>query len=120
MAEGRSSKKAAGEPETLAAIAKFPDHYRAIGERVHAIVMASAPELQPTTWYGMPAYAKNGAVICFFRADKKYMTFGLQPDANLALEADAAHLLRPSSWFFDGMDEPTEAEIARIVRKAAS
>jgi hypothetical protein len=75
--------KAGGEAGVLAKIAAMPEPYRAIGERLHALIVRSAPALQPTLWYGMPAYARNGNVLCFFRADK-YMTFGLTDKANHA------------------------------------
>jgi hypothetical protein len=90
-----------------------------MGERIHALILRSAPALQPTTWYGMPAYAKDGKVVCFFRADT-YMTFGLTDKANLTLEDGAPSQLRGSSWFFTALDDATEAELAGIVRKAAS
>lgn len=113
-----AAKKADGETEALAKIAAMPEPYRAMGERIHALIRRAVPDLQTTTWYGMPAYAKDGKVICFFRADK-YMTFGLTDKANLALEPDAAHQLRASAWFFDALDDATEDELATIVRKAA-
>jgi uncharacterized protein YdhG (YjbR/CyaY superfamily) len=87
-AEARTSKnKAEGERAVLSAIAEMPHPDRAMAERLHAIIKASAPALAPRTWYGMPAYAKDGKVICFFQAASKfkvrYATFGFQPDANL-------------------------------------
>jgi hypothetical protein len=115
----RAKKKApAGEPEVLAKIADLPENYRDLGERLHALIRRAAPALQPTLWYGMPAYAKAGSVICFFRADK-FMTFGLTDKANHDLDADAPHQLRESAWFFTRMDEATEAKLAAIVHKAA-
>ena len=111
--------KADVETAVLAKIAVMPAPYRAVGERLHALILRSAPALQPTLWYGMPAYAKDGKVICFFRADK-YMTFGLSDKANLALEEDAPHQLRESGWFFTAMDDATEAKLCAIVRNAAS
>jgi len=97
----------------------MPAPYRALGERLHALILRSAPVLQPTLWYGMPAYAKASKVVCFFRADK-YMTFGLSDKANNAIEEGAPHQLRESGWFFTAMDDATEAKLALIVRKAAS
>src|SRR5687767_7539613 len=83
---GRANK-ANGESAVLAKIAEMPGPDRAMAERLHAIVMASAPGLLPKTWYGMPAYAKDGKVVCFFQsADKfksRYATFGFNDDANL-------------------------------------
>src|SRR5689334_1187425 len=96
----RPDNKADGEAALLAKVAAMPAPYRAMGERLHALILRSAPALQPTLWYGMPAYAKDGQVICFFRADK-YMTFGLSDKANHALEEGAPHQLRESSWFFN-------------------
>jgi hypothetical protein len=113
------AKKADGEDAVLAKVAAMPPPYRAMGKRLHALILRSAPVLQPTLWYGMPAYAKDGKVICFFRADK-YMTFGLSDKANHALEEDAPHQLRESAWFFTAMDDATEAKLSAIVRKAAS
>jgi hypothetical protein len=107
-----------GEAAVLAKIAAMPAPYRAMGERLHALILRSAPALQPALWYGMPAYAKAGKVICFFRADK-YMTFGLSENANHALEEGAPHQLRESAWFFTALDDATEAKLSAIVRKAA-
>ncbi len=114
-----AAKKADGETAVLGKIAAMPTPYRAMGERLHALILRSAPALQPTTWYGMPGYAKDGKVICFFRADK-YMTFGLTEKANLTLEEGAPHQLRESAWFFTALDDATEARLSAIVRKAAS
>ena len=115
---GPRADKADGEAAVLAKIAAMPAPYRAMGERLHALILRSAPALQPTLWYGMPAYAKDGHVICFFRADK-YMTFGLSDKANHALEEGAPHQLRESAWFFTAMDDATEAKLSAIVRKVA-
>jgi hypothetical protein len=114
----KTAKKAAGEAELLEKIAAMAEPYRAIGERLHTLIRRSAPALQPTLWYGMPAYAKDGDVICFFRADK-YMTLGLSDKANHDLEEGAPHQLRESAWFFTAMDDATEAKLSAIVRKAA-
>jgi hypothetical protein len=123
MSDDKSSKaaakKVADEAAALEKIAAMPPPYREMGERIHALILRSAPALQPTTWYGMPAYAKEGKVVCFFRADT-YMTFGLTEKANLTLEDGAPSQLRGSSWFFTALDDATEAELAAIVRKAAS
>jgi hypothetical protein len=114
-----AAEKAAGEAAVLAKIAAMPAPYSAIGERLHALILRSAPALQPTLWYGMPAYSKDGSVICFFRADK-YMTFGLSDKANHTSDEGAPHQLRESAWFFTAMDSATEARLSAIVRKAAS
>ncbi|MGO9539634.1 MAG: hypothetical protein ACLPN2_03450 [Terriglobales bacterium] len=77
----------------LAKIAAMPAPYVAVGGRLHALILRSATTLQPTAWYGMPGYAKDGKTVCFFRADKKHMTFGFTPEANLKREEGAPHLL---------------------------
>ena len=83
----KATKKADGEAEVLANIAAMPEPDRAIAERLHAIIKASAPILSPRLWYGMPAYAKDGKVVCFFQSAQKfktrYATFGFQHEANL-------------------------------------
>jgi len=119
MSDKETTRKPEGERAALEKIEAMPEPYRAMGERLHALIMGAAPALQPALWYGMPAYRKDGAVILFFRADE-YMTFGLTEKANLALEEDAPHQLRPSSWFFNTLDEATEAALEAIVRRAAS
>lgn len=119
MAEKKATKKVDGEAEVLAKIEAMPEQYRDIGGRMHALIKRTAPELEPTLWYGMPAYRKDGDVIMFFRADE-YMTFGLREKANLSIEEGVSHQLRPSSWFFNTLDEATEAALEAIVRKAAS
>ena len=113
------AKKADAHAAVLAKIAALPEPYRAMGERLHALILRSAPALQPALWYGMPAYAKDGKVICFLRADK-YMTFGLTDNANHSLAEGAPHQLRESAWFFNALDDATEAKLSAIVRKAAS
>jgi hypothetical protein len=81
------SGKVDGLTDLLAKVAEMPDPDRSMAERVHAIVMEAAPDLEPKTWYGMPAYAKDGKLICFFQAAAKfkvrYATFGFQPDAKV-------------------------------------
>jgi hypothetical protein len=114
-----TKKNVSGEAAVLEKIAAMPESYRAMGERLHALILRSAPQLQPKLWYGMPAYSKGGKVICFFRVDK-FMTFGLSEDANHALEEGAPHQLREAGWFLTALDGATEARIAAIVRKAVS
>jgi len=114
-----AAKPADGEAAVKEKIAAMAPPYREMGERLHTVILASAPHLRPSLWYGMPAYTRDGQVICFFRADK-YMTLGLSDKANHDLETGAAHQLRPSAWFFTELDEATEARIGAIVRKAAS
>jgi len=115
-----AAKKAEGEAAVLAKIAAMPEPFRGMGERLHALIVRSAPAFQPTLFYGMPAYAKDGATVCFFRADKKYMTFGFTQQANLTREEGAPHQLIESAWYFTALDDATEARLSAIVRKAAS
>jgi hypothetical protein len=114
-----AAKKTDGEAAVLDKIAQMPAPYRAIGERLHEIIIKSAPVLVPRTWYGMPAYAKDGKVVCFFRVDK-YMTFGLTEDANLTRKEGAPHQLMESAWYLSALDDATEARLSAIVRQAAS
>jgi uncharacterized protein YdhG (YjbR/CyaY superfamily) len=112
--------KADGERDVLAAIAGMPEPDRGMAERLHAIVQASAPELAPRTWYGMPAYANgDGKVICFFQAASKfkvrYATFGFQPDANLD---DGA--MWPTAFALTELTAADEARIGELVKKAVS
>ena len=97
----------------------MPAPFNAMGERLHALIVRSAPALQPTVWYGMPAYAKKGTTVCFFRADKKYMTFGFTQQADLACEQGAPHQLIECAWYFTALDDATEARLSAIVRKVA-
>jgi hypothetical protein len=111
--------KADGENAVLAAIAAMPVPYRTMGERVHAIIKASAPVLSPRLWYGMPAYAKNGKVVCFFRAGDKfkerYMTLGFNDVANL----DEGHMW-PIAFALKELTAAEEARIGLLVKKAVS
>jgi len=116
----QSAKQAEAEAAVQAKIAAMPAPFSVLGERLHALILRSAPALQPTVWYGMPAYTKDGNTICFFRADKKYMTFGFTQEANLAPEQGAPHQLMESAWFFAGLDDATEARLSAIVRRVAS
>lgn len=110
--------KTENEAAVLAKIAQMPEPLRSLGERLHALIMRSVPALQPRLWYGMPGYAMDGPVLCFFRADDPYMTFGLTEKANF--EQSPHDLLMPCAWFFTALDSKAEQEIAEIVRKAAS
>jgi uncharacterized protein YdhG (YjbR/CyaY superfamily) len=117
-AESRAGK-ADGESAVLAKIAEMPEPDRAIAERLHAIVKTSAPALSPKTWYGMPAYAKDGKVVCFFQsADKfksRYATFGFNDAANLD---DGT--MWPTSFALKQLTAADEANISALVRKAVS
>jgi uncharacterized protein YdhG (YjbR/CyaY superfamily) len=114
-----SAEKADGENEVREAIAKMPAPYNAMGERLHAIIKASAPALTPRTWYGMPAYAKNGKVVCFFRGGDKfkerYMTLGFNDAANL----DDGNLW-PIAFAVIELTPAEEARIGAIVQMAAA
>ena len=103
----------------LATIAAMPGTDRAIGERLHAIIRAGAPELSAKLWYGQPAYAKNGKVVCFFRGaevDKeRYLTFGFGSEANL----DEGHMW-PTSYALTALTAADESRIGTLVKQAAS
>ena len=116
---GLRADKADGEAAVLAKIAAMPAPYRAMGERLQAVILYSAPALQPTVWYGMPGCAKDGKTVCFFRADK-YMTFGFTQEANFVRQEGAPHQLIESAWYFTALDNATEAKLSAIVRKVAS
>jgi uncharacterized protein YdhG (YjbR/CyaY superfamily) len=108
-----------GERDLLDKIAEMPPGDRAMAERVHAIVMASAPTLSPKTWYGMPAYAKAGKVVCFFQSAAKfnarYATFGFSDEANLDKGA-----MWPTSFALKELTAADEAKIGALVKRAAS
>ena len=111
--------KADGERDILAKIAEMPPSDRSMAERIHAIVKASAPTLTSRTYYGMPAYARDGKVICFFQPAAKfkarYATFGFNDDANL----DEGSMW-PTSWALKELTPADEAQIAALVKKAVS
>jgi len=111
--------KADGERDLLAKIAEMPEPDRAMAERLHAIITASAPSLAPKTWYGMPAYARDGKIVCFFQsADKfkaRYATLGFTDDANLD---DGA--MWPTSFALKQLTAAEEKKIAALVKKAVS
>jgi hypothetical protein len=115
---GLRADKPDGEAAVRAKIAAMPAPYRAMGERLHALIRRSAPALRPTVWYGMPGYAKDGPCVCFFRADK-YMTFGLTENANFSRAEGAPDQLMGCAWFFTALDDATEAKLCDIVRQAA-
>ena len=115
-----AAKGADGENALLAKIAEMPEPDRAMAERLHAIVKASAPALSPKTWYGMPAYAdKDGKVVCFFQSAQKfnsrYATFGFNDVANLD-----EGIMWPTSFALKGLTAAEEARIAALVKKAVS
>jgi uncharacterized protein YdhG (YjbR/CyaY superfamily) len=116
---GPRADQADGESALLAKLAELPEPDRAMGERLHAIVKASAPELSPRTWYGMPAYAKDGKVVCFFQSAQKfhtrYATFGFNDAANLDEGA-----MWPVAFALTELTAADEARIAALVKKAVS
>jgi uncharacterized protein YdhG (YjbR/CyaY superfamily) len=118
-AERQANKAADAEAAVLAKIAEMPEPDRSMGERLHAIVKASAPVLSPKVWYGMPAYAKDGRVVCYFQsADKfksRYATFGFNDDANLD---DGA--MWPTSFALKELTASGEAEIGALAKRAVS
>jgi hypothetical protein len=111
------SDKADGESAVLAIISTMPEPYRTMGKRLHAIIKASAPALSPKVWYGMPAYAKDGKVVCFFRGGEKfkerYMTLGFNQEANL----DEGHMW-PVAFALTELTAVEEAKISGLVKKA--
>ncbi len=119
-AEARTSKnKAEGESEVLAKIAEMPEPERAMAMRLHEIIKASAPVLSPKTWYGMPAYAKDGKIVCFFQSSQKFST----RYATLGF-SDTAHLdegtMWPTSFALMELTPADEERISALVKKAVS
>ncbi|MDQ1593228.1 MAG: hypothetical protein QOG71_3855 [Pyrinomonadaceae bacterium] len=119
-AEARANKnKADGEADVLATIAAMGEADRAIAERLHEIVKASAPTLSPKTWYGMPAYARDGKVVCYFQSAQKFKTryasFGFSDEANLDEGA-----LWPTAFALKKLTAAEEARIVALVKKAVS
>lgn len=114
-----SENNANGEDAVLAAIAKMSEPYRSIAKRLHAVIRANAPDLVPRTWYGMPAYSKNGYVLCYFRSGDKfkerYITFGFNDNANL----DESKMW-PVAFAITKLTAKEEAKIAELVKKAVS
>ena len=114
-----AASDAEAERDVLAKIAEMPAADRAMAERIHAIVKASAPALSPKTWYGMPAYAKDGKVVCFFQSGEKfktrYATFGFSDKANL----DDGNMW-PSAFALKKLTAADEKRIAALVKKAVS
>jgi uncharacterized protein YdhG (YjbR/CyaY superfamily) len=119
-AEARASKnKAEGESEVLAKIAEMAEPDRTMGQRLHALIKANAPSLSPRLWYGMPAYAKDGKVLCFFQSAEKfktrYATLGFSDTADLD---DGA--MWPVAFALKDLTAAGEAKIGALVKKAAS
>lgn len=119
-AQGRGGKKKADDIQSvLDKIAEMPEPDRTLAERIHAIVSAAAPELAPKTWYGMPAYARDGKVVCFFQAAAKfgarYATLGFNDPANLD-----EGTMWPTSFAITGLADAEVKKIGELVRRAAS
>ena len=119
-AEARANKgKADGENDVLAKIAEMPEPERAMAKRLHAVIKASAPALSPKTWYGMPAYAKDGKVVCFFQSAQKFKTryasLGFSDEANLDEGA-----LWPVAFALKELTAAEEIRISALVKKAVS
>ncbi|WP_232220815.1 MULTISPECIES: iron chaperone [Deinococcus] len=119
-AEARANKnRADGERDVLAKIAEMPESERALATQLHAIITASAPELSPKTWYGMPAYARDGKIVCYFQSAQKfgsrYATFGFNDTANLDEGA-----MWPTSFALKELTADVEARIVALVKRAMS
>ena len=116
---GPRASKTDGESDVLAKIAEMPEPDRVLGERLHAIIKADAPALSPRLWYGMPAYARDGKVVCFFQSAAKfktrYATFGFSDRANLDEGA-----LWPVAFALKELTAAEEARIGALVKKAVS
>lgn len=116
---GPRADKADGERDVLAKIAEMPERDRAMAERLHALIKASAPALTPRTWYGMPAYAKDGNVVCFFQSAQKfntrYATLGFSDKASLD-----DGVMWPTAFALKDLTAAEEARIAALVKKAVS
>ena len=115
----RGADREAGEADVKAKIADMPKSDREMAERIHEVVMANAPDLMPRTWYGMPAYARDGKIVCFFQAADKfkarYATFGFNDDAHL----DEGSMW-PTSWALTKLTAADEKTIGELVKKAVS
>jgi uncharacterized protein YdhG (YjbR/CyaY superfamily) len=116
---GPRAAKADGESDVLAKIAEMRETDRAMAERIHAVIKASAPALSPRTWYGMPAYAKDGKVVCFFQSAQKfntrYATLGFNDAANLD-----EGTMWPTAFALTELTAADEARIGALVKKAVS
>lgn len=114
-----STREADGEADVVAKIAEMPEPDRTMAERLHAIIKASAPMLVPRTWYGMPSYAKDGDVVCFFQSARKfktrYATLGFSDKANLD-----DGVMWPTAFAVTELTADIEARIGKLVRKAVS
>ena len=109
--------KADGEKALLEKVAEMKGTDKAMAKRLHAVITAAAPSLTPKTWYGMPAYAKDGKILCFFQSaekfDSRYATFGFSDEANIDQGA-----MWPTSWALKGLTAAEEKKIVALVKKA--
>ena len=116
---GARAGKEDGESAVLEKIAEMPEPDRAMAERIHSIIKDNVPALSPRTWYGMPAYAKDGKVVCFFtpasKFKERYATFGFNAEANL----DDGNMW-PTSWALQKLTATEEARLTELVKKAVS
>ena len=120
VARARKGKgKADGEADLLAKVAEMPASDKAIAERIHAIVTETAPDLEPRTWYGMPAWARDGKVVCFFtpasKFKERFASFGFNAEANLD-----EGTMWPTAWALTKLTAGDEKQIAALVKKAVS
>ena len=113
----RGAEKADGEKDLLAKVAEMPESDRIIAERIHAVVMASAPELSPKTWYGMPAYARDGNVVCFFQSAAKFKSRYATLGFNNASQLDDGHMW-PVAFALTKLTAADETRIAALVKQA--
>jgi uncharacterized protein YdhG (YjbR/CyaY superfamily) len=116
---GRRARKADGESAVLAKIAALPQPDRAMAERLHALVKANAPALSPRTWYGMPAYAKGGDVVCFFQSAQKFKTRYATPGFGDKANLDERHMW-PTAFALKELTAAEEAKTAALLKKAVS
>ncbi len=119
VVDKKAAKMADDEAAVIAALAAMPESDRAIGERLHAIIKANAPALSPKTWYGMPAYAKDDKIVCFFQSAQKfktrYATLGFMHEANLDEGA-----MWPTAFALKELTDAEEARIVALVKQAVS
>lgn len=106
--------------QVLDKIAQFSEPNRPLAEKMHQLITEADPTLHPRLWYGMPGYAKtkDSAVLCFFREDEKYMTFGFTESVDITPGPEAGDKLMPCAWYFTELDEATEQKIKDIVHTA--
>ncbi len=118
----RNMSSAEIKEEVLAKIAQFSEENRPYAETLHKLIMQADPTLHPRLYYGMPGYAKtkDSAVLCYFREEEDYMTFGLSENVKLTPDPAAPDKLMPCAWFFTELDDATEKSIVKIVRNIAS